>query len=222
MSIERKRIPFRFITTITLLVILLFMLSVRYGERRQYYNMPDALDEKVAVVDGRELTVGDLAFYIAYEEQRVEQDAYIYNPEDTGDYWRLYTNGTFVRTEARRVAMEMAIHDEIFYRMAVADGLELDEKEEQYLANSQYDFWSDLEEEQREALGVGLETINETMRRIALAEKRQNLYAQMEGCAYEEYSFSGQKYQELLEDHEYEIIEENWNRVHIGSITVNH
>lgn len=222
MSVKEKKFPLRFTSVLLLIVTVVCAVSVRSGQSRQYYDIPEALDERVAVVDGRELTVRDLMFYVAYEEQRVEQDARIYNPEDTGEYWRAYTNGSFIRSEARNAAMEMAIHDEIFYQIAQSQGVELDETEEQYLANSQYDFWSDLEEEGREKLGVDQESINETMRRIALAEKCQKLYAEIDGCSYESYSFGGEKYQNLLEEHEYEIIEENWNRVHVGSITVNH
>ena len=47
----------------------------------------------------------------------------------------------------------MAVHDEIFYQMAVAEGMKLDVTEQEYLENDESDFWSDLRDWQREQLG---------------------------------------------------------------------
>jgi hypothetical protein len=222
LSIGKGKIRLRFTSVVLLLVTLLCAYALREGQTKDYYVMADALDEVVAEVDGEELTVRDLAFYIAYEEQKVEQDAYVYNANDTGEYWRLHTNGTYIRAEGKSAAMQMAIHDTIFYQMAAETGIGLNEEEQKYLENSQYDFWNDLEEEQQEALAVGQDAINETMRKMALAEKFQNIYAAEQGLSYEEYNLGQEAYETLLADHDYQIIEKNWNRVHFGSITVNH
>ena len=205
-----------------LLVIVLGVMAFQRGRMRQKLSLPDSLELVAVTVDGRELTLRELAFYIAYEEGQIEEDARIYNPEDTGEYWKIYTNHTFFRTLGRDTAMEMAVHDEIFYQMAAAEGIELTEEEERRLANSQYDFWSDLEEEQRERLGAGEEDLKESMRRLAYAEKYQGILAEMEGGRFEEYSISGQAYQELLEEHSVEINAGVWERVNFGGITVVH
>ena len=110
----------------------------------------------------------------------------------------------------------------IFYDMACAEGVELDEEEQKRLANSQYDFWSDLEEQEREWLGVSQEVLNESLRKLALAEKCQSLYAQMNNDSMEDYSFEGEKYKKLLETHEVVVEEDIWQHVHFGHITVHH
>ena len=225
MSVNKKkdkRLPLRFTSIVLLCVTIAVAVSLRSGGRKTYYTMPEALDKTVIVVDGTELTVQDVAFYIAYQEQQVEKEAYTYNPKDTREYWRSYTNGTYIRTEAKRAVVQMVVHDEIFYQFAKEEGLTLEEADETYLANAQYDFLSDLGEEGVAALGVSEDVLKKSMEKIALAEKGQQLYAKEHALEYDDYSVGSPAYTQLLEEHDYSVVDENWNRVHFGSITVNH
>lgn len=212
--------------TLTAVLVVLVLISgfaaFKEQGRRQKLSFPDSLDMTAAVVDGETLTLRDMAFYIAYEETQMEETARIYNAENTGEFWRLFTNRTFFRSEGKQVALDMAVHDVIFYQLAVEEGLELTEEEQHHLENDQYDFWSDLEEEQRERLGVSEEDIKETMRRMALAEKYQYLLAAIEEKEFDDYSIAGTAYQRLVEEHEVELDETTWERVPFGSITVDH
>lgn len=217
-----KNQQFRFSTVLLFLVIILAFISLRTRGQKQYLNFAESLDKTAVIVDGEEMTLQDLAFYIAFEEQQVEKDAYVYNPENTSEYWNLYSNGTFIRKAAKRTVLDMAVHDKIFYDMACEAGIELDEQEEERLANSQYDFWSDLEEEQAAWLGVSQEVLNESLRKLAIAEKYQSIYAQIQNGSTEDYSFEGEKYKELLETHEVTVSEEVWDCVPFGFITVHH
>lgn len=211
-----------FTAVLLVLVIVLGISAVYTRAQKRPLSFNESLDLVVVTVDGRELTLRELAFYIAYEEQRIEADARVYDPEDTGKYWRIYTNHTFLREKGKQTVVDMAVHDEIFYQLAMTENMELTAKEETYLANSQYDFWSDLEEEQRESLGVSEDVLKESMRRIALAEKYQYLLAEMKNTDFEEYSVAGAAYQRMLEEHEYEVDASIWDRIRFGSITVDH
>lgn len=217
-----KEQKLRFSTVLLFVVIIVSFIALRTGEKKQYLNFTEALDETVFTVDSEAVTLKEMAFYIAYEEQQVEDDAYVYNPDDTSEYWRLYSNGTFIGKEAKQTALDMAVHDKIFYDMACDEGVELDGEEQKRLANSQYDFWSDLEEQEREWLGVSQEVLNESLRKLALAEKYQSIYAEMNNGSMEDYSFEGEAYQKLLETHEVTVKEEVWEYVHFGHITVHH
>lgn len=204
------------------LVILLGTISFREYESRRDLVFAEVVEEVVLTVDKRELTLADLAFYVAYQEREIEKSALIYNREDTDEYWNLYTNHSFLREEGKRAVIEMAVHDEIFYRLAVEEGIELSAEEEEYLANDQYDFWNDLEEEQQEALGVEEYALYESMRKLALAEKYQYLLAEIEQKKFEDYAFSGQEYLEMLEEHSYEVNESVWERIRFGGVTYHH
>lgn len=182
----------------------------------------DSLQEVAVTVDGTALTMQDMAIYIAYKENEIEEQARVYELENTDAYWNLYTRHAFLREEAKQATMDMAIHDEIFYRLAETEGIELTAEEEEHLANDQYDFWSDLEEEQRERLGVEEEQLAKSMRKIALAEKYQALLAAIEQKKFEDYSINGKEYEEMLTEHTYAVEESVWNRLRFGGITVDH
>ena len=83
-----------------------------------------------------------------------------------------------MKLTAKQAALDMAVHDEIFYQMAVAEGMKLDVTERQnILENDESDFWSDLEDWQREQLGISEEELDSEMEKIALADKYQSIYA---------------------------------------------
>ena len=212
----------RFTAVLVVLLIILGTASYREQGKRQKLSFPESLDLVVVTVDGEQVTLREMAFYIAYEEGSMEDAAIIYNPDNTDEYWRLYTNHTFLREQAKQTVVEMTVHDTLFAQMAAEEGVVLSEAEEQYLANEQQDFWSDLTEEQRESLSVSEDTLDETMRKMALAQKYQSILAEMEQVDYEDYSIGGTEYEKLLAQHTCELDETTWDRVPFGSITVDH
>ena len=205
----------RFTAVLVVLLIILGTASYREQGKRQKLSFPESLD-------GEQVTLREMTFYIAYEEGSMEDAAIIYNPDNTDEYWQLYINHTFLREQAKQTVVDMTIHDTLFYQMATAEKITLSEEEEQYLANDQQDFWSDLTEEQRARLGVDEETIDASMRKMALAQKYQSILAEMEQVDYEDYSIGGTEYEKLLAQHTCELDETTWDRVPFGSITVDH
>lgn len=210
----------RLTAALLMLLAVLAAVSMRTDTKDKFLVFADSGAKVAAEVDGEEITLEDMAFYIAYEEGVVEEQAIAYNPENTRDYWNAYSNGTFVQVRAKQAAIDMAMHDEIFYRLALEYDVELNEEEQQYLENDQADFWSDLTDEQKESLGVGEEVLNRTMQKMAIAEKYQYLLAAMNEVDYDDYSIDGDAYQELLKEHDCKINEKVWERVNFGRITV--
>lgn len=49
---------------------------------------------------------------------------------------------------ARKNAMQMALHDELFYQMAMEEGITLDDNDQKHMDNKLEDFWEDLTERQ--------------------------------------------------------------------------
>ena len=221
MSVIRKHI-----TTIVLLIAVVIsgVYAYRYHQgQKQDIVYREHLDDVAAVVNGNELTFRDLAFYVAYEEQQVEKQAVIYDPDKPNKYWNVHTNGEFIRVTARKNAMSMAIHDEIFYEMALKESITLSDDEKKSLENSQKDFWSDLEDVDGAAkLGVTQEEINAAMEKAAIAQKYQEIYAQLNNADTSDYDFSSGRYKELLEENKYQIKEKMWNRVGMGNVTLDH
>lgn len=193
------------------------------GNNRAKLNYQEHLEDTAVTVDSEEITFQDLAFYILYEEGKIEEQARIYNSDYTKDYWNLHTNDTFIQLEAKEVVLGMAVHDHLFYQMAVAEGMDtLTEEEEQELEYRMTDFWEDLLDIQWEKLPCSEETINEQIRLAAIAEKYQNYLAEELGPSQAAYKYDGYYYQQIMEQHQVETNDKLWDRLVLGDITLSH
>ena len=213
----------RLLTTAVLLALAILTGAefVRTIQMRQDLVYPDALSQVAVTIDRKELTLYDVAFYVAYQEKQVQKDAVIYNPEKPHKYWNAHTNGEFVRVVAEEAVVDMAVHDEIFYQLALEEGITLNEQEEEYLANEIYDFCSDVTAEQLAKVGITAEDVAFAMSKIALANKYQSILSQMESVEYAEYNYTGSAYADFIDGYEIVVNELVWDRISVGNITVN-
>ena len=98
----------------------------------------DSLSIPAVTVDERTLTMGDLAYYIAAEELEIESQARVYDLENTNQYWGLRLGpGKFIKSEAKQLILDTAVHDEIFYQMSQEAGFALEEEDKERLALQQ-------------------------------------------------------------------------------------
>ena len=181
-----------------------------------------SLDLMAYELDGKTYTMKDLAVYIAIQESAVESQARAYDPDDTNKYWNSHTNGKFIRVEARELAVKNAIHDSLFYELAMEENIELTPEEEQYLAGRQEDFWMDLSELQRSRICISKEEAEAYLTRMAYAQKKQQLLAQETQCFVEDYDVDGAEYEKLLEEHTYQINDSKLEQLDFGNITLSH
>ena len=154
----------------------------------------ESLDEVAAQINGEKLTLRDMAFYVGYEEYQIQQD------------WSMRVEGGFMNAVARKNAMQMALHDELFYQMAMEEGITLDDDDQKHMDNKLEDFWEDLTERQGEtALGISRKDAKKTIQRIAYAQKYQEVYAQLHNRTYDDYAYMEDSYQKLLKKQKYNI-----------------
>ena len=190
------------------------------GVRQRTITFQEHLDETVLELDGKKYPLRDLAFYVAYEEQLIQEQALAYDASDPNKYWNTHMNGHFVRIRAREEAMNMFIHDLIFYEMAGELGMELDQEEIDYATGRSDDFWMDLGDHAKEQIGITKEELTENLLRMALAQKYQTLYAAMENVPQEDYDVGGAAYEALLGEHTYKIRDRLWEGVSMGHVTL--
>ena len=103
----------------------------------------ESLDEVAAQINGEKLTLRDMAFYVGYEEYQIQQEALVYDPDDPNRYWSMRVEGGFMNAVARKNAMQMALHDELFYQMAMEEGITLDDDDQKHMDNKLEDFWEE-------------------------------------------------------------------------------
>ena len=190
--------------------------------RRHAIDVLSNLDEKVATVDGEPLTFEDLGFYILFQERRVEKQAKVYNSKRTADFWNIHTNGFFLKAQAKDAVIQMAIHDRIFYEAAILDGVVLSSGEQGLLEDARTDFWSDLYEVQLERIPGTYESVNNTTRKLAIAQKYQEKLAEKMETSYSGLNWGGYDYENLLKEHDVSINDSVWRRVDFGNITLSH
>lgn len=216
---SRKKYIITAVLFAALFGLLVYGRSIGLSRAKLIYSQ--SLDLAAAEVNGSRLTLRDAAIYVALEEAQVEREAYEYNPEAPKEYWNTHVNGIYIRVAARNAAIQMAIHDELFYQLAREEGIELSGSEEEHLAQAARDFWSDLTADGKAGrLGVSEEDVCAAMRKMAYAQKYQDIYAAMEGASYEDYQFGEARYEELLKTQKYRIYKDVWGRVDFGNVTI--
>ncbi|MCI5856726.1 MAG: hypothetical protein MR016_05090 [Agathobacter sp.] len=223
---KRQKLPVKKWCITAVLLVALAVMGIRSYQKGQGKTMlvyADSLEQVAAEVNGSTLTLRQLAFYVAYEEDEVERQAYIYNPKDTNIYWNLHANNTYIRTAARNAAIQMALHDELFYQLAVEEGVNLSRKEEDTLSEKIREYWTELVDYGKaERLGVDRDDVAQTMRKIAYAQKMQYIYAITQGMDEEDFGFTADAYQQFLKKQDYTIEEDVWGRVDFGNVTLIH
>ena len=88
------------ITTIILAVLAVIagVYAYNYHDMKQNIVYNEHLEDVAVNVNGKELTLRDMAFYVAYEEMNVEKQALVYDSDNPNKYWNIHTNGEFVRS----------------------------------------------------------------------------------------------------------------------------
>ena len=190
------------------------------GVRQKTIVFNEHLDETALVLDGQEYPLRAFAFYVAYEEQLIQEQALLYNEENPNAYWNTHMNGHFVRVRARTEAMNLAIHDFLLYELAADMGMELDEEQITYAKNRCDDFWMDIGETAQKRLGISKEEMEETLLRMALAQVYQELIAAMDAVPVEDYNAEGAAYEKLLDEHTYKVRSGIWDGVAMGHVTL--
>ena len=225
MEKRRKSVGKRWIITIILCVLVVALGFFTRWKNRQLdpIDYKASLEKTAAEVNGTFLTLRDMAFYVTYEEAEVAKQAIEYDEDDPKHYWNTRLNGTYVRVAARNAAIQMAIHDELFYQMAMKEGIELTDEEEKSYRMTEQDFWGDMVDAEKDVrLGVTEKDIAETMHKIALAQKYQNQIAAENNSDFDGYGAGAEPYEQILKEHKYKLNEKLWDRVDFGNIILNH
>lgn len=205
------------------LMMVVSSITKRLWQGTDWLVYSESLDKTAVVVNGQGLTLRDMAFYIAYDEMIVEEQAQIYDATDTTRYWNLKTNDVYIRQLSKKNVMKKAVHDEIFYQLAVAEKMELSEEEERQITEVQETFQDNVMTEAKlERMGVSQNDINASIRKIGIAQKYQSIYAEINQYDMEELEIEGEAYNMMLADYRYWINDDVWDRVNYGDVTLVH
>lgn len=221
MAVKKDKIQSVLFTAAAILVSAAVLIAAwQRAQSLRKISYIEHLDDVAVTVDETELKFRDLAFYLAFQELAIHEQAKVYDLKQTSKFWNLHVNGSFIRLEGKAFAVEQAVHDLIFYWEAVDDGEALNQEETDYMTNRKTDFWNDLEEDGQKRLGVSESEIDQVFEQMALAQKAQQSLADEKGVDYREYNVNGSMYLDVLQEHDVQINEKLWKRLNFGSIIV--
>lgn len=218
-----------------ILVLVIFTLWGLDGWRK-YHNKfvyEEHLDDVVLTVDGREITLRELSYYVYDVETKIDKQARIYNPEDPLDYWNTYfnsgTEGGYISEMAKDTVLETCVCDLIYEDMALQSGYELTSEEKEEISRKAEIMYAKLSEKQRQATGLTKELIAEAMCRESLVVKFASEYFEnVDFTGYSGYreqlvSYSGEYYKkEILPQHEVEYHNAVVKELSIGRVTTDY
>ena len=116
--------------------------------------------------------------------------------------------------------MNMFIHDTIFYEMANEAGVELTEEEADFALSKASDYWEDLTDYAKAGLGISENELTETLFKMALAQKYQDIYAELNDLDSTELNVGQPQYEILLNEHKIKINGSVWDGLKFGEITI--
>lgn len=204
------------------LIVCLSLMSVSLSACGKKEVLPADNKEKVILtIDDREITLGDLAYYIYSVEQLVQQQAYVYDKDDPTLYWKLYTNGKFLKLLAKDMCLERAERDFILAAEADNKGLKLSEEQTEGARDFAEETFSDIDSTIINRLGLTQDMLTETILRAQLAEYYAKTIVEEESLAEDDLKVGGSYYNALKDKHNIEVKEDEWEEVEFGKITVN-
>lgn len=204
------------------LIVCLSLMSVSLSACGKKEVLPaDNKEEVILTIDDREITLGDLAYYIYSVEQLVQQQAYVYDKDDPTLYWKLYTNGKFLKLLAKDMCLERAERDFILAAEADNKGIKLSEEQTEGARDFAEETFSDIDSTIINRLGLTQDMLTETILRAQLAEYYAKTIVEEESLAEDDLKVGGSYYNALKDKHNIEVKEDEWEEVEFGKITVN-
>ncbi len=187
------------------------------------------LSETAVTVDGEEIPLKTLGYYVMVTEENVDLLASLYDPSDTFSFWRLHINTTFVVSAAKKGAMNTCIRDILYSNRAVELGISLDDDDEEKIMDEAADIEDGLSMKQRMATQLDAQSLVPILERVYLARKYAvklseemdftTEYGQSAGVAL---GVGGAYFEEAYEAADIKINEKLWKKVSLGNITIGH
>jgi hypothetical protein len=199
----------------SVIAVLLLMLLLIGSIRLSYYQydhteefvFSEHLDETAVEIDGEEIPLQELSYYIMVLEEKIEEMAVVYDEEDPDAFWRIYTNGDFLVNTAEELAMETCIKDNLYTMEAEKIRLTLDEDDETQIEEEVDTLCEEMTDKQKQVTGLDKELLTQI-------KKKQYLSAKYELLAGED------AYDSVYAAHTVKINTKLWDKVKLGTITI--
>jgi len=197
------------------------------------FHYEDHLDDTVITIDSTEITLREFGYYIYDIEAYVQEQALQYDSENPSHWWNTHfaagLDSTYICDYAKETAINSCVCDEIYYQLAIQNGLSLDETEKSYAADEANQTYEQMNDYQLGVTGLNADIILEYRLKQALATKyAQTLLETVDFSSYEDdpntlLSGNGDYFQDvILPDHTVTENSKILDNLYFGKITVNY
>lgn len=197
------------------------------------FHYEDHLDDTVLTIDSTQITLREFGYYIYDTEAFVQKQAIQYDSENPTHWWNTHfaagEDSTFICDYAKVTAINSCVCDEIYYQLAMQNGITLTETEKAYAADEANQIQEQMNDYQLGVTGLNSDIILEYRSKQALATKyAQTLLQTVDFSAYEDdpntlLSGNGDYFQDVILP-EYTVTENDkvLDNITLGKITVNY
>lgn len=167
---------------VVMIVMLVFFLVGGFIlDRRNNFVFSKELSTPVLSVAENEITLSEFCYYIYIVEEEVQEKAFLYNPDNTLEYWNLHfsagTNSSFMKDMAKDTAYDACISDFVYAELASEEEHQLTEEMSEKARNDAKEFFLRLSKEQLEKTGLTLNSLEKIFMRRQIAKDYAIHYA---------------------------------------------
>ncbi len=212
--------------TIVILVVFLSAFASVYYKRANIFKYSKHTEDTVAIFDGEEIPLKELSYYIMVEEEVVQETAIEYDPANPKAYWNLYIDTCFVCEEAKDTVLSYYLRDRIYADMALGEGLSISEDKESELIDKASNIYQDLIAGDNN-LALTEEDILASLRQNELSNIWMLYMSDQDGITLTEevlsanYGINSLYYKERLKEHDLKLKDSLYDKIILGTITVN-
>jgi len=225
-KIKRNKENAILIFIIVVALILIVMIGSLYLNKSREFVYARSLSDTVVEIDGEDVSLYRLTYYIMIEEEAVNEAAMIYDPEKPWTYWNIYVSNAYVSTSAREITMNYFLRDYVYSRIAIAEGFVLEDAELEDLKVKAQTIYSGLTDKQasthiseEDILTAITEKAYADKYVIAMAKEKKLDITEEVLSAY--YGMNSSFFKKTMQEHNVKIKEKIWNQVPMGHVTIN-
>ncbi len=207
-------------------IVFIVMMGSLFLNKSREFVYSRSLSDTVVEIDGEDIALYRLTYYIMIEEEAVNEAAMIYDPEKPWTYWNIYVSNAYVSTSAREITMNYFLRDYVYSRIAIEEGFVLEDSEIEDLKVKARTIYSGLTDKQvsthiseEDILTAITEKAYADKYVIAMAKEKKLDITEEVLSAY--YGMNSSFFKKTMEAHKVKIKEKIWNQVPMGHVTIN-
>lgn len=215
---------------IALIAVLTIIVVMRMEQNRNFVY-DEHLQETAFSIDGENVTIQEISYYIWNVEKKFNEMAVAYNPDNPKEFWNTHfkaaLDSTFTRDYAKRIAKEVSVYNCVMRKEADRYGVTLTTSEIQAVKEEASDCYAAMTSYAKEQTKIKEENLisifeDEAVIRKFLEKAAEDITAQgFTGDLNQQLSYSGEYYNEyILTQYNVQYNDALWEKITMGTITL--